>query len=271
MAEMPLSRLVSGGLMAKFSAQQRGFTLIEMSIVLIIIGLIIGGILKGQELIESSRQKNIQSQVDAIRSAVNSFQDRFKAIPGDYSSAVTNINALASNGNGNGLINAYATGDVLAEMIGIIGTTASENLNFFNHLVGAGLLGGASLVDGTAAAAGFSGGGVVSPLPSAAYPQSGMTAVYGTHQGQTTNGTPITGIWLRVHTFNAAAMTNANAVISPQRAFQLDTKFDETTPGLGRIRTDFQTTDAGACGGLAANTYAPLNTVRNCILYFALE
>ena len=69
--------------MSQADARQRGFTLIEMSIVLVIIGLIIGGILKGQELIESARIKNVISQIDTIQAATNAFRTastRYRAI-----------------------------------------------------------------------------------------------------------------------------------------------------------------------------------------------
>src|SRR5262249_49069165 len=71
-------------LAVRTSAAQKGFTLIEMSIVLVIIGLIIGGILKGQEIVESSRQKNFITQLDSTRAAVNTFVDRYRALPGDF-------------------------------------------------------------------------------------------------------------------------------------------------------------------------------------------
>src|ERR1043165_1985480 len=90
--------------MGKFSTDQRGFTLIEMSIVLVIIGLIVGGILKGQELIESARQKNVISQIDMIKSGVTTFTDRFKGYPGDYSRASANINSDLKNGDDNGFV-----------------------------------------------------------------------------------------------------------------------------------------------------------------------
>src|SRR4051812_32032817 len=84
--------------------RQRGFTLIEMSIVLVIIGLIVGGILKGQELIDSARQKNVMSQIDQIKSGVTTFTDRYKGYPGDYSRAAANINGTLTNGDDNGFV-----------------------------------------------------------------------------------------------------------------------------------------------------------------------
>jgi len=91
--------------------QQRGFTLIEIAIVLVIIGLLLGGVLKGQELITSARVRNLISQQDGIKAAYFGFLDRYRALPGDYTAAATNINGVAAaspcgggNGNGNGQI-----------------------------------------------------------------------------------------------------------------------------------------------------------------------
>ncbi|UCG19279.1 MAG: prepilin-type N-terminal cleavage/methylation domain-containing protein, partial [Thiotrichales bacterium] len=63
--------------------QQKGFTLVEMAIVLVIIGLLLGGVLKGQELIDNSKIKSIASDTSMMQAAINGYQDRFRAIPGD--------------------------------------------------------------------------------------------------------------------------------------------------------------------------------------------
>lgn len=92
--------------------RQTGFTLIEIAIVLVIIGLLLGGVLKGQELITSARVRNLISQQDGVKAAFFGFQDRFRSFPGDYTAAVTNIanvSVAACNagiGNGNGRIEA---------------------------------------------------------------------------------------------------------------------------------------------------------------------
>jgi hypothetical protein len=72
--------------------------------VLVIIDLLLGGVLKGQELITSARVRNLISQQDGIKAAFFGFQDRFRALPGDYTAATTNISGAGGNGNGNGQI-----------------------------------------------------------------------------------------------------------------------------------------------------------------------
>ena len=99
--------------------KQNGFTLIEIAIVLVIIGLLLGGVLKGQELITSARVRNLISQQDGIKAAYFGFLDRFRALPGDYSQASTNISNVAagSNGNNNGQIQSTTGGGTIDEHI----------------------------------------------------------------------------------------------------------------------------------------------------------
>lgn len=75
--------------------QQKGFTLVEIAIVLVIIGLLLGGILRGQELIQGARVRNIIDQQNGIRAAYFAFQDRFRLVPGDIGPTQT-----ATVGNG---------------------------------------------------------------------------------------------------------------------------------------------------------------------------
>lgn len=79
-----------------------GFTLIEIAIVIIIIGLILGGVLKGQELIRSARTHNVADQGSAVKAAIMGFMDRFRALPGDYDKASANIPDIGDGQNGDG-------------------------------------------------------------------------------------------------------------------------------------------------------------------------
>ena len=92
--------------------RQHGFTLIEIAIVLVIIGLLLGGVLKGQELITSARVRNIISTQDGIKAAYFGFQDRYRALPGDYPGPQANANipnvGAAFGGDGNGQITVTA-------------------------------------------------------------------------------------------------------------------------------------------------------------------
>ena len=86
--------------------KQAGFTLIEIAIVLVIIGLLLGGVLKGQELINTARVRALNNSVDGVTAAWFSFQDRYRAYPGDYSTAQATINlpGVTVGGNANGQV-----------------------------------------------------------------------------------------------------------------------------------------------------------------------
>jgi prepilin-type N-terminal cleavage/methylation domain-containing protein len=104
---------------------QAGFTLIEIAIVMVIIGLLIGGILKGQEMIKNAKIKRVMKQTDEIRIANMSYQDRYGFLPGDDSAATTRPNGAGlTNGNGDGQI------------------AATEAPDMFMHLAAAGLISG---------------------------------------------------------------------------------------------------------------------------------
>ncbi len=82
----------------------KGFTLVEVAIVLVIIGLILGGVFKGQALIDNARVRSLSTEVSSIQTAWFSFQERYRSIPGDFSKAGTQIDSAALAGNGNGRI-----------------------------------------------------------------------------------------------------------------------------------------------------------------------
>ncbi len=84
--------------------EQAGFTLIEIAIVLVIIGLLLGGVLKGQELINTARVRALDNNINGITSAWFSFSDRYRAFPGDYAQASVNLPNITHNGDGNGLV-----------------------------------------------------------------------------------------------------------------------------------------------------------------------
>ncbi|MCE1239235.1 MAG: prepilin-type N-terminal cleavage/methylation domain-containing protein [Azonexaceae bacterium] len=111
--------------------KHRGFTLIEIAIVLIIIGLLLGGVLKGQEMINQGKIRSIAKELDSISVAVLGYRDRYKALPGDDDKADGRWAGIAK-GNGNGAVG----GDFNST------TTTDESNILWRHLRRAGFVSG---------------------------------------------------------------------------------------------------------------------------------
>ncbi|WP_025871619.1 prepilin-type N-terminal cleavage/methylation domain-containing protein [Methylobacillus glycogenes] len=98
-----------------------GFTLIELAIVLVIIGLLLGGVLKGQELINSAKVKNLAADFKNVQVYVYAYQDKYRALPGDDGAADTHLGLAAEvvrPGNSNGVINgAWNSTELNAESV----------------------------------------------------------------------------------------------------------------------------------------------------------
>src|SRR5580658_4568769 len=76
----------------EMNRKQSGFTLVEIAIVLVIIGLLLGGILKGQEMINQAKIKNVVSDFNGIASALYGYSDRYRQLPGDDLNAASRWN-----------------------------------------------------------------------------------------------------------------------------------------------------------------------------------
>ncbi len=90
------------------ASPKNGFTLIELSIVLVVIGLIVGGVLVGQGLIKAVTLRSVLKQQEQFRTAAATFRDKYGCVPGDCTNAssfgFTSGSSVPINGDGNGII-----------------------------------------------------------------------------------------------------------------------------------------------------------------------
>ena len=115
------------------SNRQKGFTLVEIAIVLVIIGLLLGGILKGQEMITQAKIKNVIADMSGVSAAMYGYQDRYRTLPGDDKGAKARWNTGITEGTdiGDGII----SGTYLA-------ASPAETAEFWRHLRLAGFVAG---------------------------------------------------------------------------------------------------------------------------------
>jgi len=229
---------------------QDGFSLVELAIVLIIIGLIVGGVLKGQDLIESARVNSINTQLNEIRVATSTFVNKYDAWPGDMTETQEallenwTVAAFDQGGGtrGNGLVEGNR-----------INATATESTAFWQHLRATKLLGGiTSVADGSLTVA-----------------QGLQSRVGGTYTVQySTSMNSNSGHWLVLGSTGGAAI-NDGAVLTPIQIRGIDVKSDDGVPNTGNVGADEGASQAANSCTNATPTYVASSTVT-CYAYFKL-
>lgn len=196
---------------------QSGFTLIEIAIVLVIIGLLLGGVLKGQELINSAKVKNLATDFRNIPVYIYGYQDKFKALPGDDKAATTHVGAT-TDGDGNGVINGNWNDPATA--------TTSEALNFWQHVRLAGLATGPTATTDPAYTPSNAVGGIIGI-------QSGTSSAT-TTPIKDGSGNAIRGSYII-----------CSSGILGKFVKQLDTTMDDGNPATGSMLAGLPTTPPG--------------------------
>jgi len=189
----------------------QGFTLVEIAIVLVIIGLLLGGILKGQEMITQAKIKNVIADFSGISAAYHGYVDRYKKIPGDDPCAGSGATAStcgtttarwsgASSGNGNGIIGGKYNS----------ATAADESRLWWDHLRRAGFV---------------SGVGDLQPF-------NALSGQIGVQTGDSAGGAALGGF---------AGIIICSANLPDKIAIAADTQMDDGVSNTGTVRAVTQT------------------------------
>lgn len=238
---------------------QAGFTLVELAIVMIIIGLLIAGVLKGQELIGNAQVTATVAQAKSIDAATSTFKDTYNGLPGDLLNSTNRLpncgaTPCSTAGNGNGRLDNTFTGV----------PSAGEGQRFFVHLNAANLLSGivpgTDTVGGNYPATKISGNAFV-----AASTPDGAVGGFPDVLGATALSS---GTYLAA-TNNVAAATSAATVgLRPSQALRIDTKLDDADPTTGDVRGY----GGATCGGnVAPAIYTTSNNGGTCGLYIKIQ
>lgn len=251
---------------------RNGFSLVELSIVLVILGLLTGGILAGQSLIRASELRSVTNEYSRYITALQTFRDKYFALPGDMSNATSfwgkdNTNCAgdlgsvgtpgACNGNGDGVIDPAAAASV-----------RGERFQIWKQLALAGLIEGSySGIAGT-------GGNNHTVFATNSPPSKLGNAGWGvSNLNQTaTASTTIFQIDFGNHFQFGAQSTTAGPtviVLKPEELWNIDTKLDDGRPGNGKVIAQGIDTCTTATAGTQLNAdYRLDNSAVACAIRF---
>lgn len=207
--------------------KESGFTLIEIAIVLIIIGLLLGGIMKGQTMVKNAKIKRYATDTQSIQGAINAYMDSYWVLPGDDSTASARFpGTVPANGNGDGDIDGLFEPATLA---------SDETAEVFNHMRCAELVKGSCVAAATATIMPFNATG----------------GSLGVADG--TGGTTVLGI---------AKKVVCMGTVESEYAMIYDTQHDDGVGNAGDIRGS-QNTEVAATPG-TAQAYGAGQSIHIC-------
>ncbi len=254
-------------------SRQQGFTLVEVSIVLVVIGLLVGGVLVGKDLVRASQLNALGIEKNKLESAIGTFKEKYLALPGDIPNAFsfwtascgtdTTTIATGCNGDGNGSIDRLDLG---------------ENVKAWEHLVRSELIVGG--YDGSGTVLTILGHNVVALSATNSFKSRFPSAYWDiSADGQDADftaveGVPPNGLWLVMgslpSTSNQFLIEHPN--LTAREAFLLDTKLDDGKAATGAMRGDTK----ADCDDLPGTTdYYHLAAIGpehgGCMLYFQIQ
>lgn len=225
----------------------KGFTLIELSIVIVIIGLIAGGLTVGQDLIRATELNSLIREVNQYKTAINTFNLKYNYLPGDMPNATdywgnadtggaggecsnprsdVGINTETCNGDGNGQIGIWWTAH----------NAHNESFRAWQHLANAELISGS--FSGIEGSFGHLDAIIGENVPSSKINGAGFSIVY--LGNITTSMDYFEGKWSNVLVFGSTREnTNIHTglpSLTPEAANSIDTKMDDGRPGYGNVR-----------------------------------
>ena len=245
---------------------KQGFSLVELSIVLVILGLLTGGILAGQNLIRAAELRSVTTQYNAFSAAVQTFRDKYFALPGDMRNAEAFWGQAASgascattaststetcNGDGDGRVEST-------------GGTANEIFRFWQHLANAGLVEGS--YTGVTGSGGTNHGVTGMNVPRGRISNSGWFSYY--HGAATNHFNRALENVIYVGGQTATGGTHDD-IFTPEEAWNIDTKMDDGRPAYGNVTPmEFSPCTNAANRDDFAAEYALTRTSGSCFITF---
>lgn len=251
----------------------RGFSLVELSIVLVILGLLTGGILAGQSLIRAAELRAASSEYTRYSTAEKTFRDKYFALAGDMPNAtrfwgddnaqcadgaIANGTPGTCNGNGNGTVDSTGGG----------ANVTNEMFRYWQHLALAGLIegsytGNAGSVSGVDADFG-------SNAPRSKLSNGGWFSRYLDNSGAATSDR-FNYNYDTFYTLGAEGdnIWNDTGILKPEEVWNIDTKMDDGKPAVGNIIVG----PGSSCTDATSNTdraasYKLSSTANNCWMHF---
>ena len=232
------------------------FSLIELSIVLVILGLLTGGILAGQSLVHAAELRSVSIEWNRYQTAIYTFRDKYFALPGDMANA-SSVWPTATNGPGSGMIGTYWTGGV----------------RLWQHLSLAGLIEGkfTGTMTGPYAGSGGCVGNVECPASKL------QSLIYEALTVSNPNTPPYTINGKNGISLNSGISMDWSTGMKPIDAYNIDRKIDDGAPGSGNIfgmgPGGFSNGDGwSTCATDSAGTsYIYTGTGNSCRPFFAIK